>query len=280
MKLLTTRKEKWVAQFKPNVIRGNALILNATLPERYYKDLASIIDKMSAETEKEIKSLFSEEYAEAFFAQDDSISSQARILMNALIKKFDKMFDMSAKTFSERMAKNVNKSSASTLHSSLEKLSGGLSIKTSDITPRIREIMKSTISENVGLIKSIQEQYLKNVSGQVYRSIANGRGMADLVPYLRKQKGITLRRARLIALDQTKKAYSNINAGRMQDLEIDKYEWVHSGGSQKPRKEHIDLNGSICSLKEPPIIDKKTGQRGKPGDLINCNCIMRPIIEF
>ncbi|RIQ43658.1 phage head morphogenesis protein, partial [Bordetella avium] len=30
----------------------------------------------------------------------------------------------------------------------------------------------------------------------------------------------------------------------------------------------------------PPIIDKTTGERGLPGQLINCKCRMRPVIDF
>ena len=122
------------------------------------------------------------------------------------------------------------------------------------------------------------------MTGAVMRSITTGKGVADLVPFFDRYEGITIRRARIIANDQTKKAYSNMNAIRMQKLGVDKYEWVHSSGGQEPRELHLHLNGSICSLKDPPIIQYAKGNqpeiRGKPGDLINCRCTMRPIIDF
>ena len=68
------------------------------------------------------------------------------------------------------------------------------------------------------LIKSIPEQYFKDVTGSVMRSITTGNGLADLVPEIKKYDGQTERRAKLLALDQTRKAYNSINKQRMQSL--------------------------------------------------------------
>jgi uncharacterized protein with gpF-like domain len=29
-----------------------------------------------------------------------------------------------------------------------------------------------------------------------------------------------------------------------------------------------------------PVIDPRTGERGIPGQAINCRCVMRPLVEF
>ena len=162
---------------------------------------------------------------------------------------------------------------------------GGLSIKTDFITPELNDIIKASAAESTQLIKSIPQQYMLETQGAVMRSITTGNGLQDLVPFFEKRKGITTRRAKNIALDQTRKVYNSINQGRMEALGIDTYEWVHSGGGKEPRPEHkakypAGLNGGVFSLSDPPVIDPKTGQRGKPGDLINCRCTMRPVMVF
>ena len=169
---------------------------------------------MIAETEHELKKLFKTEHAEEYFAQDASISSQARILTNALIKKYTDLFASLSKPMAERFAEESDKSSDIAVKSSIRHLSDELTLSTKTITSGpLNDILNATVTENVGLIKSIPAQYLTGVQGAVMRSITTGNGMQDLVPYLQKHKGITLRRARMIAQDQTKKAFSEPEQG-------------------------------------------------------------------
>lgn len=280
VQLLTKRKEKWANTFKPDILRGPVLNHNVANEMRYYRRLAALIEKMTAHTKKQLIALFNEDHAEEYFAMDASIASQARILTNALTSKFDDLFASLAKPMAEDMIDDVNKSSKQSLTQSLKELSGGLTIPVASINNEMKEILSATITENVGLITNIPAKYMTNIQGAVMRSITSGNGLKDLVPAINKQKGITLRRARLIAADQTSKAYSNLNAGRMQNVGIEEYEWRHTPGSRYPRHEHEEMNGNIYSFKKPPVIDSKTGERGIPGQLIHCNCRMMPVIRF
>src|SRR5690606_26092523 len=134
--------------------------------------------------------------------------------------------------------------------------------------------------ENVSLIKSIPEKYFTDVTGSVMRSITTGQGIKDLITQIEKYDGITERRAKNIALDQTRKAYNMINKQRMMTAGFKKFKWLHSGGGQHPRKDHIAMNGNVYSFDDLPVIDKKTGERGIPSQLINCGCVMQPVYEF
>lgn len=105
--------------------------------------------------------------------------------------------------------------------------------------------------------------------------------MADLQPAIEKLGGISKKRAALIARDQTSKATTAINKTRMAGLGVKKFKWLHSYGGKEPRPLHKDvLNGNIYSMEDPPVIDERTGERGLPGQLINCRCRMVPVIEF
>ena len=66
----------------------------------------------------------------------------------------------------------------------------------------------------------------------------------------------------------------------MEKLGLKKFEWLHSGGGHHPRPDHVAMSGNIYSFTSLPIIDSKTGERGIPGQAINCKCVMRPVIEF
>lgn len=140
----------------------------------------------------------------------------------------------------------------------------------------------SAASKNAAMyIKLVPQKYLDQIAGDTMRSISTGRGLADLVPQLEKQKVEKRRWAQNVAMDQTRKVYNAVNKERMRSVGIKRFEWVHSGGSNQPREYHkFELNGQIYDIDNPPIIDKRTGERGYPGQLPYCRCTMRPVIEF
>ena len=206
--LLTRRKERWAGMFKPKVIRGKPLNPSVVLEQRYYDELRYLVMRMSKHTEKELLAFFKEPHAEEYFAEveDASVGSQARILVNALQRVFDDIFSGAAKPLAETMVGASDRDSQRSLKRSLKELSGGLVLDTSILTGELKDILTASVAENVGLIKSIATQYLDGVRGAVMRSITTGNGLQDLVPFLAAHEGVTLRRARGIARDQTVKA--------------------------------------------------------------------------
>lgn len=279
-RLLTVRKERWRQNFKPEVLRGDPLSPNMSVAARYRSLLDSLIDQMIEETTEEIRALFKDDAAQEFFATDASVSSQARKVTNMLMEKYKLLFGRNAKWMAESLAKHSDKASSKSVHMSIQKLSGGLSLPTAALNADLKEIFKAVITENVALIKSIPEKYLNGVQQAVMRSITTGEGMKQLVPYLQKHKGITYARAKTISLDQTRKAFQAMSAERVKRLGVKKFEWRHVP-SNHPRSLHKDtLNGRIFKYDDPPVIDKKTGERGFPGQLINCRCMAVPVIEF
>ena len=276
--LLTRRKAAWRNQFKPDILRGDALAPNMSVAVRYHERLINLIQKMVDETESELKKLYKTEHAEAYFAEDASIASQARIITNMLQEKYMHLFRMSASWIAETFAKESDKASSKSVHLSLKKLSGGLSIPTAAISGELTDIIKATVAENVALIKSIPQQYLGNVQQAVMRSIVGG-GKTHLVTYLQKQHHLTYARAKMITLDQTRKAYQGMSAERIRRAGVKCFEWRHVP-SNHPRKLHEELDGKIFEYAKPPIIDKITGEKGLPGQLINCRCMALPVITF
>lgn len=280
-KLLTHKKRKWVNSRKPEILRGPAINPNAAVEGRYRAALEALIRQMVDETEKTLRDLFEEPHVEEYFAQDaKSTASQARIAMNAIMKKFNGLFDVKAKPLAERFTKQSDKASSAAVHSTLKDLSGGLSLPVAKLDAAARQILKATVAENVGLIKTIPQKYLGQVQGAVMRSITSGQGLKTLMPQVEKYKGITYKRARFISMDQTRKAMNNLSRGRLEKAGLKTFEWLHTGGSSEPRKLHIDLSGKVFAFDKPPVIDKKTGERGFPGQLPGCRCRMKAVLTF
>jgi uncharacterized protein with gpF-like domain len=84
----------------------------------------------------------------------------------------------------------------------------------------------------------------------------------------------------MIATDQTKKSFSALSKARMEKIGVQSYRWLHTSGSRHPRKLHIEMSGNVYRYDDPPIIDERTGERGIPGQAINCACRMQPILQF
>lgn len=282
---IVPNREKWATQFKIDTLRGTPLYVSGAIATQYGERLAGLAEKMIRETQREVEKLFTafatDSVDDMAFAEDASIASQARILANALRRKWTKVFDDIAPKWAEDMAKRTDRDSAQTLGVSLKEMSGQYTLKTDVLNDELRDVLTATVAENVALIKRVPQKYLDDVQGAVMRSIQVGNGLADLKPQLDKY-GVQVKNwSKNVALDQTRKAYNGINASRMQALGVTKFQWIHSGGSNHPREYHRDeLNGKIYEFDDPPIIDKRTGERGIPGQLPYCRCTMRPIFEF
>lgn len=266
---------------KGSVLRGKALRVSVSIGARMSDKILKNIAMMTRITEREIRQLFEADNYAGSYGMDANIGSQARILMNSLSDRFETMFASIASPVTDEMIDQVDGNSAATLKSSLREIGAEMTFNTDIMTAELRETIAASAAESVALIKRVPAKYLDQVTGGVMRAITSGNGLADIVPLLEKQKVEVKNWAQNVALDQTRKVYNGLNAGRMEALGMTKYEWIHSGGSNHPRDYHKNvLNGQIFSLDNPPIIDKKTGERGKPGDLYFCRCTMRPIVSF
>lgn len=266
---------------------GDKLAYNVSAQIRYASAIRTLINQMATETQKAVLGFFKKPVAKNFkeqqqeaAAMDASVSDDAKKLIGKLQKKFDELFTTKAPILAVKMVEDANRSSSVALNRSIKKLTGALTVKMDFIPKNMTQIVKSLITENVSLITSIPENYFKNVTGAVMRSITTGTGMDQLTRNLQKYYGTEDNKARNVAADQSRKAYNAINKQRMMAAKYIEFEWLHSGGGLHPRPEHVAMDGKIYNLAKPPVIDKKTGERGIPGQLINCRCTMRPVYRL
>lgn len=279
---LSSKREAWAAaRSDSHTFAGKPLNPPDIVEARFRRQLDRMVDEMQRATVRELSKLYKTPEAREVVAMDASFSSMAAKLVRELTGRFTGLFVDKAGGLAKAWAEGISRQSAVGLGQSLKEVSGGVTLKTDVVSGAVGDVVRASIKSNVALIKSIPRHYFLEIEEAVMRSIQTGRGMADLQPFLEKRYGITKRRAALIARDQTSKATAAINRTRMLGLGVKKFKWLHSHGGKEPRPLHKDwLNGKVFSFDDPPVIDERTGERGFPGQLINCRCRMVPVMEF
>lgn len=208
----------------------------------------------------------------AAVAMDASPAVFMRDAMRKLAKRWTGHFDDMAQKLSDRFSTDAMKSTDVSLGSALKNAGFTVEFK---MTSQMNNALQATISENVGLIRSIPEKYFTEVEGMVMRSVARGRDLGHLTEELEKRYGITRRRAATIARDQNNKATSVMQAARQKSLGITQGIWRHSYAGKEPRKSHIKADGKVFDLDKGMLLDNKWTM---PGEEINCRCTWSPII--
>lgn len=266
---------------QPQVREGLALTPSAAVRARYARDLEQLVRRMTRDARRGVVAIFESDAAAESKALDASLGSIARIAINDLSRRFDALFRSKANELAERMVAQVERDSRAKFGRSLRELSGDTTLPARVLRAGgLDDVVKASVAESVALIRSIPQQYLLDVRGLVMRSIQSGRGQADIVEGLLRVEGVTRRRAALIARDQVSKTTAAVNRTRAQAAGIKQFKWRHSGGGRDPRRLHVEMDGNVYSYDDPPVIDERTGERGLPGQAINCRCFAVPVVNF
>jgi hypothetical protein len=210
-----------------------------------------------------------------------TVSGRAQQGLDVLKHRYRERFKTLAEEWSRRMIVDVVAQSSAQLNLGLKDIAERMAIQSTMATPRMRAVVEASTQSCTQLITRIPERFLGEVQVQVMSAITTGSGLGELVPYLTKRYKGDARHAHLTALDQIRKASENVNASRLQSLGVEEYVWIATGGERYPRHlHHHVLNGQTFRYDDPPIIELKTGVRGKPGDLIGCRCRQRAVLNF
>lgn len=250
----------------PSPVRANAGTRTA-----YQRKLERLIDEMANSVTYWLTAKYKAEAPRV--ALDASPARVMQEAMRKLSRRWLRKFDELAEDLAKWFAQEADQRSATALQASLR--DAGFTVKFSPTLAQ-NNAMQAIVAENVALIKSIPEQYLKNVEGAVMRSVSTGRDLKSLTDYLEKQHGVTRRRAAFIARDQNQKATSALNIVRQSELGITEGIWRHSGGGKVPRPSHVKFSGEKFNLRKGAYIE---GEWIRPGEKPNCRCTWSPVIE-
>lgn len=145
---------------------------------------------------------------------------------------------------------------------------------------QLQDYLQAAAFQNAQLIKSIPAQYLEQVQNIVMGNMRQGMRPSYIEQQLVKQFGVTTRRAKLIAADQTAKIQGEMNKIRQVNSGIEFFTWVTSQ-DERVRHSHVEVakrdvgfGPGVFRWDDLPIVD---GVPTFPGQPINCRCVARPV---
>jgi SPP1 gp7 family putative phage head morphogenesis protein len=238
----------------------------------YHRQMLALIDEMTASVEHCVMTTYRSDTP--VIAQDASPVLTMREQLRKLAARWIKRFDDSAPKIAEAYLKGSFKATDSAMRLALK--DAGWSVKF-EMTPAMREAFEASLAENVGLIRSIPQEYLQKVEGIVMRSYTVGRDLQTMTRDLKRLYPKAAHRAVLIARDQSNKANAVVTRARQTELGIVEAIWMHSHAGKVPRPDHVAANGKRYKVAEGCLI---SGEYIFPGELINCRCTSRSVLPI
>jgi len=261
---------------KPKVAR--AVHANRGIEAKYRRSLLKMIDEMNASVEYWLTAGYRAEppcmAALVEQAQDASPTAHIKRILADLADRWIKRFDVWAPKIAEAYLQGMFKASDSAMRAALKDAGWTVEFK---MTPAVRDAFQASLTENVGLIRSIPEKYLGQVEGIVMRSYSAGRDLHTMVKDLKALYPAVADRAELIARDQSNKANAVVNRARQLELGLEWAVWMHSHAGKTPRPDHVAANGKRYKIAEGCLI---SGKYIQPGEEINCRCTSRPVLPI
>lgn len=158
----------------------------------------------------------------------------------------------------------------------------GIDINSVIISKEVNPHLKILTEENFNLIKSIPESQLSKIKTMILQDLSQGKfERADIKKMLQKQFGISERRARMIASDQSHKINASLTMIRSKAIGVTKYVWRNTNDMRvrgKPggfypnsKYNHWDREGKVYAYDKPPA-------DGNPGIPINCRCSAEAVL--
>ena len=257
---------------------------SAAVKDWYHTQLAGLVDAMHQSVMFWVRAAWRRGglAEDVIFTQGDLAMdlSPAKILQGAMEKlgaQWRTTFKLGAKGIADGFASKALAHGDQAFRAALR--DAGFSVKF-QASQTVRDALDALTMDNVGLIKSIPEEYLGDVHGKVARSIAAGRNLRELTDDLQRTYHVARNRAALIARDQNNKATAIVHRVRQREVGVKHAVWVHSGASKHPREEHEawGAEGATYVVSEG-MYSEEDGENVWPGTPINCGCISMSVIE-
>ena len=250
----------------------------AAVEIEYRRRLMALVAAMQESVLRDITTAYRKRPPEvASLATDESPTAAMRAAIRRLTRRWLRRFDDAAPKLAEWFTQAAAKRSDTALKKILKDAGFSVEFK---LTAAQNDVIQAAVAENVALIKSIPQQMLTQVQGSVMRSVQTGRDLGQLTTDLKKQFGVTQRRAELVSIDQNNKATAVLTRARQVEAGLTTAIWCHSAGGKTPRPSHVKAGRDRV---EYDVIkgwfDPDLGQHIWPGSEINCRCFSRPVVK-
>lgn len=145
----------------------------------------------------------------------------------------------------------------------------------------IQDFVELSVNKNVSLIKSLPEEYLKQVETIVNNGVINGSRYSDIAKQIQAKTGSTnsklAGRIKTIAMNEVSTINAQISQRRATSLGVERAIW-RTSEDEVVRECHKARNGKEFDLKKG-LYSSCDGLSLLPGEQINCRCSFSPIIE-
>lgn len=240
----------------------------------YRKILQNYLNLMNEQIERRLFPLLTEREPEFY---TDTANQDLRAVLKTIEDNFvnNKGF---AQTAAHYLTKAVNAQNKKRMQAAFEKSFG---IKTFEIVreEKIEKALEQSIKKNIALIKTIPEEHFKRIRATLSRGVLNGHKASDIRSKIREDFGVSDRRARFIARDQTAKLNSNLTEIRSINVGSKGYHWIGRGRAEGERPMHMALNNKYIAWDKKPVTNPQ-GQHNHAGEDYNCRCYARPVIAI
>ena len=162
------------------------------------------------------------------------------------------------------------------------KLNGQLADKlvvVPEITKYTADKLKTDYSENINLaIKNFTQKETVKLREIAEQNVFEGFRADKLEEAIKQRFGISQRRAKFIASQETQLLTAKYHAAKCTQAGMTKYIWKTMGDSHV-RPDHQVLNNRTFDFNNPPVCDIATGRHGNPGEDFSCRCQSLVLID-
>jgi len=235
---------------------------------RYRKQLSALTARLRNDVNTQIVPLLRQLQSEYI---NDAYAKTLEEAFNRLRRAYSDINE-NAQIVANYFVNNSNQANKQRFYSAMEN-AVGINLQTVLQNEGLEDVLVATTRENVSLIRSIPEEYFKNIESIVFSGTTQGNNASSMIKQISKQGKVSNNRAKLIARDQSSKLNSALTQQRSQNLGVEEYIW-RTSGDERVRDSHRNKNGKIFKWSNPP---KDTGH---PGQDIQCRCVAQPIIKI
>lgn len=141
--------------------------------------------------------------------------------------------------------------------------------------PWLKDFLHTKITDNVGYIKTIHEDYFERIENIVNDGVKSGVSIKQMREQLMEEADISRNKAQFIAVDQAGSILGQMTAQRHQNIGIEKFTW-YDAADERVRDTHRRLSGEVFSYDDPPVVN---GRKVLPGEDYHCRCVAIPVFE-
>lgn len=234
--------------------------------KQYAKDLLKLIDEVEQMVMLHYKRVIVPQLKN-YRADDDELNTIQRILEIIRALSLNIFSDNNIVNIANRFVNNLNLFNMKNITDQAR--IAGISIVQD--TPKLKDFVKSSVTQNVSYIKSIESNLLDKVSTLIFEETVKGTASKQIQEQLMQSFDVSRSKAKFIAVDQSGSIFGQLTKERHTSIGVEKFTWL-SAGDKRVRPEHQNYNGKTYTYKD--------GANGKtPGSDYRCRCVGQPVFE-